>query len=275
MADSVLDRIVADVRHRLEVAPEQPGLAAAAKAAADTRRRIGLRSLETALSSPGPAVIAECKKASPSAGVIRSDFDPASLAAAYESAGAAAISVVTEPDHFQGDPQWLTVARRAVELPVLPGAFRAGRGGPPTVADFDGDGRPEIGVAGASAYTVIDLDCDITDVSGPGCQRTQTFPKGVLWSRSVQDETSNATGSSVFDFDADGAAEVVYADECYLRIYRGADGEVEETTIALEGADAADAVQQAIAELDLLTIHTEEATLEDVFVAYAGRGLDS
>ena len=56
---------------------------------------------------------------------------------------------------------------------------------------------------------------------------------------------------------------------------RRADGEVEENTIALEGADAADAVQKAIAELDLLTIHTEEATLEDVFVAYAGRGLDS
>ena len=52
-------------------------------------------------------------------------------------------------------------------------------------------------------------------------------------------------------------------------------GEVEELVIPLEGPDAADKVQQAIAELDLLTIHTEEATLEDVFVAYAGRGLDA
>lgn len=119
MADSVLDRIVADVRHRLEATPEQPWLAAAAKAAADTRRRLGLRSLRDSLSAPGPVVIAECKKASPSAGVIRSDFDPVFLANAYEGAGAAAISVVTEPDHFQGDSQWLAVVRRAVKLPVL------------------------------------------------------------------------------------------------------------------------------------------------------------
>ena len=119
MAESVLDRIVADVRQRLEAAPEQPGLADAAKAAADTRRRHGLRSLRKALAEPGPAVIAECKKASPSAGLIRSDFDPVSLARTYAKGGAAAISVVTEPDHFRGDPQWLAVVRHAVDLPVL------------------------------------------------------------------------------------------------------------------------------------------------------------
>ena len=119
MADSVLDRIVADVRHRLEATPEDPGLASAAEEAAERRRRDGLRSLGRALSGPEPAVIAECKKASPSAGIIRSDFDPVVLASAYEGAGAAAISVVTEPDHFLGDPSWLSMVRRAVELPVL------------------------------------------------------------------------------------------------------------------------------------------------------------
>lgn len=119
MADSVLDRIVADVRHRLAATPEEPGLANTARAAADTRRRLGLRSLRKALSEPEPAVIAECKKASPSAGIIRSDFDPVALAGAYEAAGARAISVVTEPDHFLGDPRWLAVVRQAVELPVL------------------------------------------------------------------------------------------------------------------------------------------------------------
>lgn len=56
---------------------------------------------------------------------------------------------------------------------------------------------------------------------------------------------------------------------------RGAAGEVDEMVIPLEGKDAADQVQHAVAELDLLTIHTEEATLEDVFVTYAGRGLDA
>ena len=127
MADSVLDRIVADVRHRLAATPEQPGLAAAARAAADARRRHGLRSLRKALSGPEPAVIAECKKASPSAGLIRSDFDPVVLASAYEGAGAAAISVVTEPDHFLGDPQWLPMVRHAVELPVLRKDFLVGQ----------------------------------------------------------------------------------------------------------------------------------------------------
>jgi len=115
----VLDRIVADVRSRLDVAPEMPGLESAAHAAAETRRKRGLRSLRGALSGPGPAVIAECKKASPSAGLIRADFDPVALARAYAEGGAAAISVVTEPEYFSGDPQWLAVIRRAVDLPVL------------------------------------------------------------------------------------------------------------------------------------------------------------
>lgn len=57
--------------------------------------------------------------------------------------------------------------------------------------------------------------------------------------------------------------------------YRGDGGAVAEKEIPLDGAEAADEVRQAIAELDLMTIHTEEATLEDVFVAYAGRGLTS
>jgi len=85
-----------------------------------------------------------------------------------------------------------------------------GRGGPPTVADFDGDGLPEIGVAGAASYSVFDPDGD-TDV---------------LWSQTTQDASSNITGSSVFDFDGDGEAEVVYNDECYMRVYAGSDGTV-------------------------------------------------
>ena len=56
---------------------------------------------------------------------------------------------------------------------------------------------------------------------------------------------------------------------------RRADGQVEELAIPLDGPRAAEQVQQAMAELDLVTVHTEEATLEDVFVAYAGRGLDA
>ena len=119
MSESVLDRIVADVRRRLDEIPEHPGLVEAARAAAATRRERGLRSLREALSGPGPAVIAECKKASPSAGIIRADFDPVALARAYAEGGAAAISVVTEPAYFSGDPEWLAVIRRVVDLPVL------------------------------------------------------------------------------------------------------------------------------------------------------------
>ncbi|MEI6876440.1 MAG: indole-3-glycerol phosphate synthase TrpC [Spirochaetota bacterium] len=65
------------------------------------------------------ALIAECKRASPSRGVLLDDYDPAVLARAYEGGGAAMISVLTEPLHFLGDDAHLSSAREAVSLPVL------------------------------------------------------------------------------------------------------------------------------------------------------------
>ena len=104
-------------------------------------------------------------------------------------------------------------ATGAVELgPVtLPGS---GNGGPPTVADFDGDGKPEIGVANKQKYSMVKPDYANKTVN-------------VIWSAPNHDLSSSVTGSSVFDFQGDGKAEVVYNDECFLWVYDGATGKVD------------------------------------------------
>jgi hypothetical protein len=89
--------------------------------------------------------------------------------------------------------------------------------GPPTVADFDGDGRTEIGTAAGDFYVVADLDCTLP-------LPAECDSENVLWKVPNEDCSSRVTASSVFDFEGDGAAEVIYADETTFRILRGADG---------------------------------------------------
>ncbi len=112
-----------------------------------------------------------------------------------------------------------------VKIPIpwkdcVKGGKVANESGPPTVADFDGDGNPEIGTAGADFYVVADLDC-VGNPLPEGCDSQH-----IRWKVPNQDCSSRATASSVFDFEGDGKAEVVYADETTFRIFDGTNGNI-------------------------------------------------
>ena len=116
----ILQRIVAVKAREIaaaKVARPLPALRAAAVAAAAPRDFTA--ALRAKVAAGAPAVIAEIKKASPSRGVLRENFDPAAIAASYAQHGAACLSVLTDEQFFQGSADYLQQARAACELPVL------------------------------------------------------------------------------------------------------------------------------------------------------------
>jgi indole-3-glycerol phosphate synthase len=113
------------------------------------------RDFAAALRAKRPAIISEIKKASPSRGVLAEDFRPAELAASYEKGGAAAISVLTDRDFFQGSIEDLRIARAACRLPAIRKDF--------TIADYH---VLEAAAAGADAILLIAAILDPSELRG-------------------------------------------------------------------------------------------------------------
>jgi indole-3-glycerol phosphate synthase len=116
----VLARICADKRQHVAAMRERRPLAALERAAGAAAPPRGFKAaLERTAAAGRLALIAEIKKASPSKGLIRADFDPVTLARAYAEGGASCLSVLTDVPYFQGDDAYLQAARDAVGLPCL------------------------------------------------------------------------------------------------------------------------------------------------------------
>jgi indole-3-glycerol phosphate synthase len=117
MPETVLDKIVATKRSEIAACRQRMSAAELERQLADSPP---VRDFFAAIAAPGPIkLIAEVKKASPSAGLIRADFDPVAIAQTYEHHGATCLSVLTDEPYFQGRLEYLAAVRQAVSLPVL------------------------------------------------------------------------------------------------------------------------------------------------------------
>jgi hypothetical protein len=108
-----------------------------------------------------------------------------------------------------------------------------GRGGTPTIADIDGDGRPEIGVGVANAYLALRV------TSAPAIE--------LAWAVPVNDQSSNIAASAMFDFDGNGISEIIYQDTCRTRVFAGVDGEV---VIDIENSSGTSSNYPTVADLN-------------------------
>ncbi|WP_127588368.1 indole-3-glycerol phosphate synthase TrpC [Paenibacillus koleovorans] len=114
-----LDRIVETKKREVAELRERLSIAEAEKTIAGMPACLGFERALAVRANRPMGLIAEVKKASPSKGLIRADFDPVMIAKAYESAGTDCISVLTDVDYFQGANEYLSAVRRAVNVPIL------------------------------------------------------------------------------------------------------------------------------------------------------------
>ncbi len=120
MSETILDRIIERKRAEIHAGQQHYTIGDFEAMAQNQGKARGFAAaLYRSVAEHRPAVIAEIKKASPSKGVIREDFDPVDIARRYQEAGASALSVLTDEEFFQGHEDYLRAARNAVRLPVL------------------------------------------------------------------------------------------------------------------------------------------------------------